>query len=94
MNQIHAIRRQLPDVPLILSPPARQPVIVTCPSEPKWVEALAVMASANQEISLSFRGRAPHYSIALPSYPIAAQIFCAFSPVNVTSSCVEAPRSK
>jgi hypothetical protein len=94
MNQIHTIRRELRDVPLILSLRVRWRVIVTCPSEPKWVEALTVMASANQEMSLSFQGRPPHYSMAHPSYPIAAQIFCAFSPVNVTSSCVEVPRSK
>jgi len=29
-----------------------------------------------------------------PRYPIAAQIFCAFSPVNVMSSCAEELRSK
>lgn len=27
-------------------------------------------------------------------YPIAAQIFCAFSPVKVMSSCAEELRSK
>ena len=29
-----------------------------------------------------------------PRYPIVAQIFCAFSPVNVMSSCNVALRSK
>ncbi len=59
------------------------------------VENLAIGAVAKDELLPFWPGRRPPpHSCVNQRYPIAAQIFLAFSPVNVTSSCVVAPRSK
>ena len=53
----------------------------------EMVSVFPLWSSHRSRRMLDPKSRTLH-SCGNPRYPIAAQIFCAFSPVNVMSSCV------
>ena len=94
MNQISATRQEVCDVPRILSA-----CMLRCHCHMPIGAEMGGGPGGHcfgelRNVIFSSQGRPPAHSIANPSYPIAAQIFCAFSPVNVMSSCVVELRSK
>ena len=61
----------------------------------RYVEGLHGETARHSRISaLAARSFTNNAGEVNPRYPIAAHIFCAFSPVNVMSSCVLELRSK